>query len=300
MKLVNYLACEIRPVILVLSLLLPAGSATPLLYAQVALGSRIAAAAQGESAYLGITMEDVTSQNMATYRLNIERGVIVRAVEPGSPAAEAKLQENDIILEFGGMPAWSTEQFGSLVRQTPPGRKVELAVSRGGKRINLSVELGKRGGPLSLDAGANPNTSNPNREEYSLIGPDGRAFRFNMPGGRAFGLQVPDTPQSQRQRLGVTLQPLTDQMAEHLGVPGKKGVLVVSAEAGSPAAGKIKAGDVITKADNQVISRAEDLIKIVQQKAGTLQLQLVRAGKELSVTVDLPGDATAPSRGYTM
>ena len=115
-----------------------------------------------------------------------------------------------------------------------------------------------------------------------------------------FGFPTPDTPQLQRQRLGVTLQPLTDQLAEHLGVPGERGALVVSTEAGSPAAGKIKAGDVIIKADNQAISRPEDLVRIVQQKAGTLQLQMIRGGKEISVTVDLPKDATSPSRGYTM
>jgi serine protease Do len=300
MKSMNYLASQIKHWMLALSLLLPAGWVTPLLHAQTTQGSRIVMAPQSDVAYLGITMEDVTSANMATYKLNVERGVIVRSVEPGSPAAAAKLQEKDVILEFGGFPAWSAEQFQSLVRQTPPGRKVDLAISREGKRMNFSVELGKRSGSLNLDSGGGPAAPSSNREEYSFIGPDGRAFRFNMPGGRTFGLQVPETPQPQRQKLGVTLQPLTDQLAEHLGIPGGKGVLVVSAEAGSPAAGKIEAGDVIIKADDQIISQAEDLVRIVQPKVGMLQLQLIRNGKEISVTVDLPLDATTPSRGYTM
>jgi serine protease Do len=299
MKSMNYRTYKIMYLILTLSLLLPSGWITPLLHAQAAQGSRMVMGTQGDIAYLGITMEDVTSANMATFKLSVERGVIVRSVEPGSPAAAAKLQEEDVILEFGGFPAWSAEQFQNLVRQTPPGRKVDLVISRDGKRMNLSAELGKRSGTLSLDEGGTA-VPNSNREEYSLVGPDGRTFRFNMPGGRMFGAQPPDTTQSPRQKLGVTLQPLTDQLAEHLGVPGKKGVLVASAEAGSPAAGKIQAGDVIIKADNQDISQPEDLVRIVQQKTGTLQLQIIRGGKEISVAVDLPRNSANPSRGFTM
>jgi len=296
MKSMSYLGMRTKQLMSVLSLL-SAGWAMPLLHAQTAQGSRMTMAAQSDVAYIGIAMEDVTSANMAAYKLTAERGVIVRSVEQGSPAAAAKLQENDVILEFGGFPAWSAEQFQILVRQTPPGRKVDLVISREGKRMNIPIELGKRGGPVSLDSGG-PATSN--REEFSMIGPDGRAFRFNMPGGRMFDFQMPDNVQPQRQRLGVTLQPLTDQLAEHLGMPGKKGVLVVSTEDGSPAAGKVKAGDVIIKADGQSVSAPEDLVKIVRQKTGALQLQLIRGGKEISVTVDLPRDQATPSRGFTL
>ena len=48
-----------------------------------------------------------------------------------------------------------------------------------------------------------------------------------------------------RQRLGVQLLPLSDQLATYFGV--KDGVLVASVEADSPAArAGLKAGDVIT------------------------------------------------------
>jgi len=299
MKSENFPSAVVGRVLLALTLLLPAGWAAPLLQAQGASGSGIRTAVQSEVSYFGITMEDVTSQNMASHKLKVERGVIVRSVEPGSPAAAAKLQENDVILEFGGFPAWSAEQFAGLVRQTPPGRKVNVAVSRDGIGINLLVELGKQTGPLRWDGSDGSSIPGSDREEFSLDGPNGRTFRFNIPGGRMFGFEAPNEQQP-KQRLGVTLQPLTDQMAEFLGVPGKRGALVVSIEAGSPASGKIKAGDVIIKADGQAVGQAEDLVRIVQQKTGTLQLQLVRGGKEISVTVDLSRDTGNPGRGYTM
>src|SRR5881296_3300132 len=54
--------------------------------------------------YLGIEMDEVTADNMATYKLSAERGVIVRQVEKGSPAADAGIEEKDVVAEYDGMP----------------------------------------------------------------------------------------------------------------------------------------------------------------------------------------------------
>ena len=95
-------------------------------------------------AYLGIEMEDVTTDNMASYKLASERGVIVRNVVKGSPAEAAGLQEKDVILQYAGTAVFSARQMSRLVRETPVGRKVELAVSRDGKPLTLTAKIGKR------------------------------------------------------------------------------------------------------------------------------------------------------------
>jgi S1-C subfamily serine protease len=74
--------------------------------------------------YLGIQMEDVTADNMSTYKLSNERGVIIRSVEEGSPAEKANLRANDVVLEYAGNQVWSTMQLSRLVQETPPGRNV--------------------------------------------------------------------------------------------------------------------------------------------------------------------------------
>ena len=79
--------------------------------------------------YLGIRMEDVTSDNMASYKLDAERGVIVRSVDKGSPAEEASLREKDVILEYDGIPVISSTQLKRLVQETPPGRRAEQRCS---------------------------------------------------------------------------------------------------------------------------------------------------------------------------
>src|SRR4029079_16053180 len=109
-------------------------------------------------------------QNMASYQLTDERGVIVRTVEKGSPAEAANLQEKDVILEYAGMPVFSTTQMMRLVQETPEGRKVILGVSRDGKKLDLTVNIGKREGPLGQG----------DRHEFD----SGRAFGFGGPGGR--------------------------------------------------------------------------------------------------------------------
>ena len=53
--------------------------------------------------------------------------------------------------------------------------------------------------------------------------------------------------------LGVTVSPLTDQLASYFGV--KQGVLVSAVTSDSPAAGAgVRAGDVITAVNGQTVS----------------------------------------------
>ena len=99
-----------------------------------------------DGAYLGIQMKDVKAEDVAKYKLSGERGVIVSSVMRGSPAEKANLKEEDVILEYGGFAVWSSSQLSRLVQETPAGRKVDMVVSRDGKRINLNATLDDRNG----------------------------------------------------------------------------------------------------------------------------------------------------------
>jgi serine protease Do len=227
-------------------------------------------------AYLGIQMEDVTADNMSTYKLNSERGVIVRSVQKGSPAEAANIKANDVILEYGGNPVWSTMQFRRLVQETPPERNVDLVVSRDGKRLNPKVQIGNLDREANNQAGRFP----------GIIVPDGRSFQFRFPGipDRRFEARPEGRP-----RLGVTLQPLTDQLREFFGVPDKKGALVSSVASGSPSDGKLKPGDVIVQADATNIDSPDDLVRFMDGRpTGDIALKVIRNKKEIAVTVTLP------------
>ncbi len=250
----------------------------------------------GESSYLGIQMEEVTSANMANYKLNGERGVIVVSVEKGSPAEAAGLQAKDVILEYAGTPVFSSIQMTRLVRETPVDRKVELGVSRDGKKITLAATVGKREGPDRVTRRFEmvPRGELPDREPA----PEGRGYMFRMPNMDEFPFnwQGRGAGEQGRPRLGVAMQPLNDQMAAFLGVPRKEGAMVVDVTEGSAAAGKLKAGDVIVKADGENIGSPDELTRLVRAKKGgsTLELRVIRDKKEVPVQIQMPADESKP------
>jgi serine protease Do len=238
--------------------------------------------------YLGIQMEDVTAEKLAKYKLTGERGVIVRSVEKGSPAEAANLQVDDVILEFAGTQVWSSMQFSRLIQETPPGRKVDLAVSRDGKRLNLNAQLKERADRESEERG--------DMFPQDLFGPNGRFFEFRTP--EPFNRQNRTT--NTKPRLGVTLLSLSDQLAEHYGVAGKKGVLVSSVAANSPCAGKLLAGDIIVSADGKKIEEPDDLVQFIQNAEGAVNLKVVRDKNEIAIVINLPSDDKKDEKGYRL
>ena len=103
-----------------------------------------------------------------------------------------------------------------------------------------------------------------------------------------------------RGRIGVTIAPVTKDVAESIGLGKAAGALVRGAESGGPAdkAG-IEAGDIITKVDGKVIEKSGDLPRIVgATKPGSKTvLQVFRRGnyKDIAVTV-AEFEAEAPSK----
>jgi S1-C subfamily serine protease len=188
-----------------------------------------------------------------------------------------------------------------LVQETPVGRNVELVVSRDGTRMNLTAKIGERensGASLGNRGNSGPRMNSGPRTNSGpiIIGPNDRSFQFRMPEG--FGERFGVWP-DRKPRLGVTLQPLTDQLGEFLGVPDKRGALVSSVDSASPSAGKLKSGDVITKADDKVINNPDDLVQFVREKdKGTIALKVIRDKKEITVTINLPDENT--QSGYKL
>jgi serine protease Do len=274
--------------VVALMVILAGIQAIPLGYAQGDSFSRIFQV-NSSGSYLGITMDDVTAANMSKYKLSVERGVIVRSVSKGSPAEAANLREDDVILDYGGYPVWSSAQFRRLVEDTPAGRKVDLVVSRDGKRMNLSAKIENREGKRTENQFETP-------IPRGLFSQNPRSFQFQLPNG-------PDSSSSEelsshKPRLGVTLQPLTEQLGEYMGVPGKNGALVASVSDGSASAGKIKTGDVIIGANSKTIGSPEDLTQFIRSAEGTITLKIIRDKKEITVIVNLPADEN--QKGYKL
>ena len=75
-------------------------------------------------------------------------GARVQVVGPGTPAAAAGLQKNDVITAVGRDTVVGAADFIKQLEKHAPGEKVDLAVQRGGQPLVLSATLARR--PLEL------------------------------------------------------------------------------------------------------------------------------------------------------
>jgi serine protease Do len=103
--------------------------------------------------------------------------------------------------------------------------------------------------------------------------------------------------------LGVQIQPVTDEIAESMGLASAKGAIVSDVTEDSPAlAAGFKAGDTILKADGDEISDARDLAKKVARIAPgkSVNVDIIRDGKPMTVAVKIgtmPNDMKMASKG---
>ncbi len=90
--------------------------------------------------------------------------------------------------------------------------------------------------------------------------------------------------------LGVQIQPVTDEIAESLGLKSDKGALVADSQDGSPAiAAGVKTGDAILSVDGKTVDSPRDLArKIAAYSPGTtVTLSVWRDGKAQDIQVKL-------------
>ena len=117
------------------------GFAIPVNYA-VNLAQQIIDGKTPTHAQLGVSLSTVNAQNAKRYGLSVDEGAYVAAVSEGSGAAEAGLQEGDIVTKFDGKDVASASDLMLDVRSKNPGDKVTLDVNRNGESKQVEVTLG--------------------------------------------------------------------------------------------------------------------------------------------------------------
>ena len=115
--------------------------------------------------------------------------------------------------------------------------------------------------------------------------------------------EIVDHGEVRRSRMGVTIQPVTADIARSLNLPSVKGALVNGVEPGSPAAhAGLETGDVITKFNGQALDSGNDLRNLVASTApgSKATVTIVRQGRTQDVAVQLANakrdSATARAR----
>jgi serine protease Do len=175
-------------------------------------------------------------------------GSLISEVVPESPAEAAGLKSGDVVVEFGGKPIARWDDLTWLVSTAPAGKKVTLSVMRDRKPIKL--ELVPQQAP---DEEAPPTTPK---------------------------------PPAKKSPLGMTVAEITEGIAQELGTPQLRGVVVMSLEPDSPAVeAGLERGDIILRIGSTEIHKLEEYAKRVREAAAgqLFQMLIRREGRSLWV-----------------
>ena len=96
-----------------------------------------------ERPFIGIQLQDLTSELAKQFGLKSTSGVLISTVEPNSPAQKAGLKNGDVIIKLDNK---SINSSGSLVGQIAAkkvGDNVTLVVMRDKKEVSVKVTLAK-------------------------------------------------------------------------------------------------------------------------------------------------------------
>jgi serine protease Do len=186
-------------------------------------------------AYLGIGIQQVTSELSSQLGMQSTAGALVTEVRPNSPASEAKIQPGDVVVEYGGNTISEPRDLQGLVEQSTIGSKQALVVLRDGKRVSL--ELTVREQP----------------QDY----------------GVALGETMSETPEtSSFDELGLEVAPLTEDVASQLGLQGATGVVITAVEAGSPAANAgLTASMVISQVGQKKVASVQEFRAAIKDQS---------------------------------
>jgi len=203
--------------------------------------------------FMGVSVGDLTPDLTQAFGLpSGTKGALVQNVVPRGPAAKAGVEAGDLIVALNGKPVDSAGSVTRGVALVPPGEKVEVTVLRKGEKKQIAFKVAQR----PEDEGVAQKGESADEDE----------------GG----------DKTKTQKLGLSLAPLTAEMARELGVSGDQGVVVTNVVDGGPAerAG-MRRGDVILEVNRQTVKQPDDVKNAISKmKPGDIALLRVRRGDQ--------------------
>jgi serine protease Do len=213
--------------------------------------------------YLGVQMQTLTAELAAGKGIEVDRGVVVVQVMQNTPAEEAGILKDDVIVSFNGEDIREDRDLSFKVADTPVGSTATIRVYRDGDYEDIDVVLAEY-------------------PEEAVLASAGEGGDLSGPRGESW--------------LGLTVKGLNDDderveaLRETYEIREQSGVVVVDVETGSPAdRARLRAGDVIVEIINSPIDTLDDFRNAARALSDRSQpiAMLVRRGEVTSyMTVD--------------
>lgn len=164
--------------------------------------------------YLGVVIQQLTAELAESFDIDQSGGILVAQVTGDSPAQTAGLKVGDVITSYQGKPVNDIGKFRNRVALTLPGSHESLVIIRDGKRQEIDITIGKLG------------------DQHLMA----------------------QTPAESADELGLSVQTLTPQLAQHFGAKAGQGVVVTQVKPDSIAAqAGIKNGDIILQVNRKPV-----------------------------------------------
>lgn len=93
-----------------------------------------------EKGELGLTVQRLTPQIAESLGLDRAEGVVITAVEPGSPGDDAGLRRSDVILEIDRKPVRNVADYRKLIAESKKGKGILFLVRRGENTLFLALK----------------------------------------------------------------------------------------------------------------------------------------------------------------
>jgi Do/DeqQ family serine protease len=207
---------------------------------------------------LGVGIQPVTEDIAKSLELKESKGVLINSVRPGSAAEKAGIKVGDIITAINGEPTDDDNILRNKVAGTAPGTEIKVTLLRDGNSQEVTATLDE----FNIESAKKDQPKNENEEN-----PD-----KSNDGGK----------------LGLSLQPVTAQIARELELPADtKGLVVMDVDPdGSAADAGVTRGDVIVEINRQPVKTLDE-VQTAIEKSGNKPIFLLinRQGNTRYLTV---------------
>lgn len=261
---------------------LPAGlaRAQSMSIAEILGSSRLLLLHSHSQGFLGIDVGDLDQDRVQTLHLKDTHGAEITVLDHDAPAGKVGLKLHDVILEVNGKGIDSADQMKQLLHEAPPGRKLQLLVSRDGAQQTVTVQLADRR-KMQLEA----------RERMDSFGASssaGNSFVSN-------GADVPSTGAfhspfaANSLHIGTIVEPLTGQMADFLGLSGGVMIKSVARKSSADVAG-LRAHDVVLEVGGEAVVTTSDWERLLRTAEGKpVQVEILRDRMKQLVLLQVDG-----------
>ena len=96
-----------------------------------------------EWGWLGVSIDDVSDEDLGRLKLTEAKGVLIRSVMKGEPADLGGLKPDDVLIALDGTPLDGSRDLQRMVSATPVGKVIHVLLLRGGEKKEVDVKVGR-------------------------------------------------------------------------------------------------------------------------------------------------------------